>query len=172
MGETTDKIEIYVACLASYNNGILHGAWIDANQDVGSIHDEIRAMLQASPMRGAEEYAIHDTQGFERVAISEYQSIETVVEIAGFISEHGMVGAKLMEHYNNIEDAKTSMEGHYAGVYASLAEFAEEITEATTEIPNSLSFYIDYERMAHDLEINDIIAFETNFEEIHVFWSH
>ncbi len=57
MGETTEEIKIYVACLASYNDGILHGAWIDANQDVGNIHDEIRAMLQASSVRGTEEYA-------------------------------------------------------------------------------------------------------------------
>lgn len=24
---------IYVACLASYNNGVLHGKWIDATAD-------------------------------------------------------------------------------------------------------------------------------------------
>ena len=37
MGETiTTNTEprIYVACLAAYNNGILHGAWIDAAQVV------------------------------------------------------------------------------------------------------------------------------------------
>ncbi len=27
-----NAIRIYVACLAAYNNGILHGAWIDATQ--------------------------------------------------------------------------------------------------------------------------------------------
>lgn len=31
---TSSDIRIYVACLAAYNNGILHGAWIDADQDV------------------------------------------------------------------------------------------------------------------------------------------
>ena len=30
---------IYVACLAAYNNGYLHGAWIDADQGA----DEIRS---------------------------------------------------------------------------------------------------------------------------------
>jgi antirestriction protein len=39
---------IYVACLASYNNGVLHGVWIDANQDVDSVRDEIAVMLRAS----------------------------------------------------------------------------------------------------------------------------
>ena len=33
---TTPKI--YVACLAAYNNGFLHGQWIDANQETEAIH--------------------------------------------------------------------------------------------------------------------------------------
>ncbi|MGX9427999.1 antirestriction protein ArdA [Bradyrhizobium sp. LeoA1S1] len=41
-------MRIYVACLASYNNGLLHGAWIDASTDVDSMQDEINAMLRAS----------------------------------------------------------------------------------------------------------------------------
>jgi antirestriction protein len=39
---------IYVACLASYNNGVLHGVWIDANQNVENVRDEIAAMLRDS----------------------------------------------------------------------------------------------------------------------------
>ncbi len=35
---------IYVACLAAYNNGYLHGAWIDADQDADEIRDEIAAI--------------------------------------------------------------------------------------------------------------------------------
>ncbi|WP_447531297.1 antirestriction protein ArdA, partial [Legionella pneumophila] len=27
-----DTPQIYVACLAAYNNGIVHGEWIDATQ--------------------------------------------------------------------------------------------------------------------------------------------
>ncbi|MCT8003625.1 antirestriction protein ArdA [Sphingomonas sanguinis] len=51
---------IYVACLAAYNNGYLHGTWIDADQDADQIRDEIAAMLARSPVEDAEEYAIHD----------------------------------------------------------------------------------------------------------------
>lgn len=41
---------IYVACLASYNNGRLHGAWIDcAGKDADDINAEIATMLRASP---------------------------------------------------------------------------------------------------------------------------
>lgn len=42
------NLRIYVACLAAYNKGILHGAWIEANQDADQIRDEIAAMLARS----------------------------------------------------------------------------------------------------------------------------
>ena len=41
--ENKSEPKIYVACLAAYNNGILHGRWIDANQDADTIRDEIAA---------------------------------------------------------------------------------------------------------------------------------
>lgn len=39
----------YAACLASYNNGVLHGAWIDASDDVDAMGAEVSAMLRKSP---------------------------------------------------------------------------------------------------------------------------
>lgn len=41
---------IYVACLASYNAGILHGVWIDCDgKDADELQDEVAAMLRSSP---------------------------------------------------------------------------------------------------------------------------
>ncbi len=54
-----DTPSIYVACLASYNSGILHGKWILADQTVSAIYDEIHELLEESPIEDAEEYAIH-----------------------------------------------------------------------------------------------------------------
>ncbi|MEP0315093.1 MAG: antirestriction protein ArdA, partial [Hyphomonas sp.] len=49
---------IYVACLAAYNNGCLHGRWI-AVTTPDEIMSEVRAMLADSPLPDAEEWAIH-----------------------------------------------------------------------------------------------------------------
>ncbi|MDT9165744.1 antirestriction protein ArdA, partial [Escherichia coli] len=65
MEANTNPPRIYVACLAAYNNGILHGAWIDAAREPWAIYDDIRRMLRASPITDAEEWAIHDYEGFE-----------------------------------------------------------------------------------------------------------
>ena len=169
--EKINEIRIYVACLAAYNNGILHGAWIDAEQNAEAIRDGINAMLSASPIAGAEEYAIHDYEGFGGIRLSEWEGIEQVVEYAEFIAVHGELGAKLIEHFGNLENTRTAIEEHYVGVYPSVASFAEEITAETTEIPENLGFYIDYERMGRDMEINDLIVVEVGFEELHLFWT-
>lgn len=76
-----NEIRIYVACLAAYNNDILHGAWIDANQDPYDIWEEVSAMLMASPITDAEEWAIHDYEGFEGYSISEYEKMARDLEI-------------------------------------------------------------------------------------------
>jgi antirestriction protein len=85
-----------VACLAAYNNGILHGTWIDPAQEPWTIWDEVRAMLAAlPPSPGAEEWAIHDDEGFGGVRIAEYAGLDRVAELAGFIAAHGALGAAL-----------------------------------------------------------------------------
>jgi len=166
------EIRIYVACLAAYNNGILHGCWIDADQDTDGIWSSITAMLKASPIEEAEEYAIHDYEGFEGAPVSEYQGIESVAELAAFIAEHGKLGGKLVEYFGNLDDAREAIEDHYAGQYRCIDDFALELTEQSTQIPESLRYYIDWEHMGRDLEINDVLTIETDFHCIHVFWRH
>ena len=43
-----DRPRIYVACLAAYNDGRLHGRWIAATT-ADEIRTQVRAMLAASP---------------------------------------------------------------------------------------------------------------------------
>jgi antirestriction protein len=160
MEKKQPEIRIYVACLAAYNAGILHGVWIDATQDAEAMGREVAAMLAASPVAGAEEYAIHDYEGFEGAPISEYQGLESVSEIAAFIERHGTLGAKLIEHFGSLEDAAEVMEDRYCGAYASLEDFVQQITEETMEVPERLAPYIDYARIARDLEINDVLSIE------------
>ena len=169
MENSHTEIRIYAACLAAYNNGHLHGKWIDANQDAENIMSEIQSMLAASPIPHAEEHAIHDYEGFEGIHLSEYASFETVAEYAEFIEEHGKLGGKLIAYYGDLDDARDAISDHYAGEYNSLSDYAEQLTEETTQIPEALRYYIDYEAMARDLEINDVLTIEDG-HSVHVFW--
>lgn len=162
---------IYVACLAAYNSGYLHGAWIDAAQEPWSIYDDVKAMLAASPIADAEEWAIHDYEGFGSVRIEEYSSFERVSALASFIGEHGEVGAALLDHYSgDLDEAQEAIADRYMGEHASLADYVQELTEETTPIPQQLRYYIDYQAMARDAELNgDLFTVSTAFDVVHVF---
>lgn len=167
------EIRIYVADLAAYNAGFLHGVWIDATDDLETIHKQVRAMLEASPEPGAEEYAIHDYEGFGGHALSEYEGLEAAHDIACFIEEYPDFGGELLNHYGDLDDARKAAEEDYCGCYRSLADYAQDLTEDTSEIPEHLAFYIDYERMGRDMEMSgDVFTIETGFDQVHVFWNH
>lgn len=165
-----DRPALYVACLASYNNGTLHGAWMWA-EDADAMRDATRAMLARSPEPRAEEWAIHDYAGFKGLSLSEYQSFETVAEMAAFIEERGELGAKVAEHFGgDLDDCRTAFE-NYAGEYESLADYAQELTtDCGTDIPESLRHYIDYAAMGRDMEINgDVFTVEMGYQSVHIF---
>ncbi len=170
----SDEIRIYVADLAAYNNGKLHGVWIDATLELEDIQKQVSKMLAASPEGFAEEFAIHDYEGFEGVSISEYEGLESVHEKAVFIEERGTLGAAVLDHWcGNLDDARKVLEESYAGEHKSVADYAQELIEDTGDIPQHLELYIDYERMGRDMELSgDIYTIETGYEEVHVFFSH
>jgi antirestriction protein len=169
----SNEIRIYAADLAAYNAGHLHGVWIDATLDITDIQDAINAMLKQSPVTGAEEYAIHDYEGFEGYNLGEYAGIDTAHEVACFIEEFPDFGGALLNNFSNTNEARKAAEEDYCGCYTSLADYAQELTEQTTEIPQNLTHYIDYERMARDIEMNgDIFTIETDCREVHIFWNH
>ncbi|WP_238123318.1 MULTISPECIES: antirestriction protein ArdA [unclassified Xanthobacter] len=164
---------IYIACLAAYNNGYLHGVWIDADQDADAIRDEIAAMLARSPIENAEEYAIHDYEGFEGVTISEYAGIDNVARMGAFIAEHGALGAGLLEQFGgDMDQAETTLQDCYHGQFASLADYMEELTTESVTIPEALRYYVDWDAMARDAEMNgEFFTVETARDEVHLFSS-
>lgn len=165
---------IYVACLAAYNNGKLHGVWIDAlNNDPDEIMTEVQTMLKLSPEPNAEEWAIHDYEGFDGIQISKWEGFEQVHMYAQFVDGYGELGAKMLDHCaSDVTMAKTMMDEHYAGCYVNVADFAEEQITDVTEILGYLQYYIDYELLARDMEVGgDIFTIETAHDEVHVFGS-
>ena len=165
--------KIYVACLAAYNSGFLHGNWIDATQDAQTIYDEISTILAKSPCPNAEEWAIHDFEDFGSVHIGESESINFIVEIAAFITEHGELGAELMNYYHDIDTARDALEDCYQGEFDSELSFAQGLFDEcyADSIPESISSYIDYDSFARDLFLDGYISFEVN-HKVHVFSMH
>ena len=150
---------IYVACLAAYNNGLLHGEWIDADQSADELHEAVARMLAASPQPGAEEWAIHDYEGFGSLRLGEYESLDRVATIAAGIAEHGDAFSAWLS-YDESQDATDmqSFEDAYRGEWDSLRAYAEDYAESTgmydaAEKSGSQYVVVDIDMLTRDLDI-------------------
>lgn len=203
---------IYVACLASYNAGRLHGKWFDLEDygDADDLQDAVRRDVMitsphpnvlvecptceghekvavvrhgcndqavrrlgvpsittwhtCSQCRGtgkvlsAEEWAIHDHEGFPEDFVGEYSSFSTLYDFLDRTDEaereFGSDGLEILEAYEQCFNADMSDSGivekcrdAYRGKYDSGKDFSYELAEETGEIPkdSDLANYIDWE---------------------------
>lgn len=174
---------IYVACLASYNNGVLHGRWIDCDgMTADDLQEEVNEMLQESNVPNAEEYAIHDHEGFGDL-LSEHSPLSEVERLCDTFErlEEENIPAELFTAWceeTGLEFSEENIETYteaYAGWGSSLADWAANHAEETglaDEVPESLRYYICWHDYAHDLQYaGDILTIEHG-GKTHVFWSH
>mgnify|MGYP000999438662 CR=1 FL=1 len=148
---------IYVASLADYTAGRLLGRWIDASQSAKAIDEEIAALLAASPEPFAEEWAIHDYEGFGSYRLSESSPVDDVAEMVALAAERGPVVFELLARGHDLAEARKMMDDCYRGAYASHAECVEEsiedcFSDALNELPGFVRYHIDYAAIAHDFE--------------------
>jgi antirestriction protein len=156
---TSDIPRIYVACLASYNNGFLHGVWIDANQEEDEILVEVKAMLAASPVTElygevAEEWAIHDYEGFHGVEISEYESISKVAQLAQELEEHGAPYAAYLGYFS--DGTVDDFEGKYRGCFESKKAFAYDLYEqdgTTAKVTATVNREVELRNLMRELNL-------------------
>ncbi len=167
-----DTPRIYVACLAAYNSGFMHGEWIQVDKALESVYEDIQSMLSKSPIDNPEEWAIHDFEGFGEYRMSEYEDIDTVVNLAEFIAKHGELSGALLGNYS-IEEAETLLEERYHGSYDNEVDFAYAIFDDcySNAIPENLMCYFDYVAFTRDLFLWDYFSVESG-GKTHVFSSY
>ena len=186
--EREDGPRIYVASLSDYNAGILHGRWIGADQAAEEIHEDIAGMLADSPTTRrygevAEEWAIHDYEGFGPVRLGEYERIEQVAALARGIVAHGDAFAAwwAMDPPSETDDdeLESSFEEHYLGEYGSVEEYAEQMLEDLgidvddlPGVPEGIRPYVrvDVEAYARDLQMGGDISTVESTRGVYVFW--
>lgn len=181
MNVTLPKIEIndnnpliYIACLSAYNNGFLHGSWVDASEGIDHVRERIKEILSSSPVaEECEEWAIHDFQGFGNYKVGEYHGLEELCQVAVFLKECDRFPAEvvswLIDDYG-IEGAKERMEDDYIGEFDSSSDLAYHYAEETgllEGVHKSVAMYFDYEAFGRDLDLNgDVISFSGYY-----FWN-
>lgn len=209
MNTMTDSPRIYVACLASYNAGTLHGEWIDAT-DAETVREQVAKMLRASPepnvtvacpdcagplsvadlcdiafpvanrcktCRGAgkvpsaEEWAIHDYDGFGGLKLGEWESFDDVALIAEAIEEHGEPWIAYAGYQGEWKEAIDNFEEAYRGEWSSVGDYAADFSEQCGDkVPQHLQNYIDYDAMGRDWELSgDIFTVDAGGGNVYIF---
>lgn len=173
---TDQTPRIYVACLSAYNNGKLHGAWIDCDQDAEAIWDEINVMLKNSPEPDAEEWAIHDSENWQGIEIGEYERIERVAELAELLEEHGKAFAAYYQDYGDYA-TEEDFSDRYLGQYESEEDFVYEQWKDIGRL-NQLEnlgineCWIDWEAIARDWFIDSYHSVDVGYKQVYVFSRH
>lgn len=168
-------MKLYFACLASYNNGRLHGAWIEASSDADEMQEQIDAMLRASPfpnvmvedpetgedVPSAEEWAVHDYDGFPNMG--EYPSLDDVAAFVELTEEYDHIEPddlqKIAEDFSTIDEASEALRDQFCGIYDSFRDYADEAADemlAAHDVKddNPLARYFDYESFVRDLSMD------------------
>lgn len=168
---------VWVGSLADYNNGRLHGEWINADQSAEELDLAIRWMLASAPTPDAEEWGIFDFDGFTAIRIDEHEDLETVSKLAHGIKEHGIGFAIWAELVDKDLHRLDQFEDAYLGVYDSREAYAEHllddigVPERIEGLPDWLQPYIeiDYQSLSDAMWISGDISFADHGGKVWVF---
>ncbi len=162
---------IWAGSLVDYNNGILHGDWIDVAGDEAEVTQQVQAMLAASPTaratgEPAEEWGIFDYENFGALPVHEYTPLATVAEWAAAIRQYGKPYAAWVA-LDHARRSPAEFQEAYLGDYDSTEAYADSLVadlgveqELDEALPDWLRPYVsvDIAGLARDLQLSGEIA--------------
>lgn len=174
---------IWVGSLSDYNNGILHGEWIDAAQEPDNLDRDIQSMLARSPsLEPAEEWGIFDHEDFAGVRPHQYESLDVISRLALGLVEHGPAFGAWADSADSDRVSIQRFSDAFLGEWASATEYVEEqfdslgcLTVLEQAVPADLRPYVrfDAEALANDLQLNgDITVCFTAEGRVWIFDAH
>jgi antirestriction protein len=169
---------IYVASLSDYNNGRLHGTWIDAAQEPEQLQEEVAATLGRSHSGHAEEFAVHDYEGFGQYSVEEYDSLDWLSSIACGISDHGLAFGAWAARVDHDKAALGRFEDSYLGSWRTLEAYTQDLIDdlgleeaVDQHVPEGLRHYVrfDVAGYARDLELSGFITAVSHGDGVWIF---
>jgi prepilin-type processing-associated H-X9-DG protein len=168
--------QVWIGCLAAYNNAKLHGEWVDAT-DAEELQEALQRVLRTSPEPGAEEWYVGDYDGFGALTsqLGEYPDIRTVAHIGALIEELGepfLLWAGTRDSTTELENVTAEdFQQHYRGEWSSEEDYAQNLVisdglgwhgvsaqlyvdrygDKTINVFDELVSYIDWESIAQEL---------------------
>ena len=174
------EVGAYFACLASYNNGRLHGAWVDLElcQDREDLVEAITWILHTSPTPMAEEWAMHDHAGLpDFLSRTEWPELAHLVEWAQALDSLSEAGEDAGEAYRLFCENQSTIvepedfESAYLGRHDSGADYAAD-RAAELGLLDHLVWpfnYIDWEGAWDELDSDGFWQKRSSSGGVHIF---
>jgi len=176
--------QIWAGSWLDYNNGTLHGQWIDAARDADEVWADIHTMLAASPTARrhgeiAEEWGIFDHDNFGPLHVGEQADIGYITAVARGIAEHGPAFAAWADLAGDDREQLDKFEDAFLGTYDSLTAYVDQLVDdlgyqdlIDEALPESIRPYvrINTEALAHDMRLSgDIHAEDATDDSTWIF---
>ncbi len=188
-------MKMWVGCLAAYNSGRLFGEWHDVSTDAEENSATIADVLTRSPIKGAEEWALMDSEGPRALVdlLGENPGYDTLADAARIEGEIDALGrpddvdAILGVMLDGVRasdladlDAEEWFSDHFAGEGDTLADWCSEFLDDTGffgDLPKgdgrsaTIERYFDFESYARDLQLGGDVSTVRSNGRLLVFWS-
>jgi antirestriction protein len=175
------NVGAYFACLAAYNSGRLHGAWVDLGEATTAeeIQEAIDYVLATSPEPGAEEWAMHDSAGLPAcLSGTEWPGLE---ELATYAQVLGELNAEDEREAFRLccDDRGQILEQEdfrdaYQGCHRSEEDYASQLAEDLGSIPEGLGWpctCIDWEAAWRELTYDGYRSEPASCGGVHIYRS-
>lgn len=169
---------VYIACLASYNSGIMHGEWVEVTGNVHALKEEIARILKASPEEDAEEWAVHGHEGFGSYKVTEWPDLAELCDHVAAYEESShdsdLIDGVIADRNCTAREAIEIIDDNYQGEYDDLECWAEQFLADTGDInlPKHLQYYFDYAKYARDCELEGSIMTIPSGRKVYVLWNN
>jgi len=147
-------MQIYVGTYGKYASGSIAGKWLDL-EDYSDSADFYTACRELHKGESDPEFMFQDYEGFPSGLYCESGNIDAIYEFIALPEWEREIVEVYLSYDNNLS-FKDIVES-YAGTYDSLEDYAIEYCDSTgalADVPDFISYHIDYESMGRDLTDN------------------
>lgn len=149
----TTTARVYVGTYAKYNNGSIDGAWLDL-EEYSDKETFIACCQELHKDEADPELMFQDWEGIPGGMISESHIDEEVFAWLDLDDDEREILAAYRDNIDQTGDIDQAREA-YNGRADSKEDFAEDLYRQCYTISKELENYIDWERVARDLEHGD-----------------
>jgi len=156
---------LYVGTYAKYNSGSIFGKWLDL-EDYSDKEAFLEACAKLHSDEEDPEFMFQDFEGFPESMYDESSVSDEIWEWLDLDEDD----QNMLEAYQKSVDTKGTIEQareEYRGKYDSPADYAERFHEEVGDlasVPDSLRYHIDWESVAHEMQIAGVSFVKMNGE--------